>query len=261
MFRPDGYGTNLEAMEVTKLAATKGATVEETIATAQAVPAIEGVDINDGWIIDRTQQIDTGNGLMKYVIQLPGDPTPFECTPFQIDMRRDMIKMWMGAVRQAMVERAGAALAATREAALAAQRAKLMEGPGIEITDQLPTPAEAAALSAAVKRPPVDPDIARKQFEADERKSKESDHYTSEATSSDPVEYAKQQLEKAEAEHEHWTLLQTKAARNAKTAGKAVLKWKTVLESISEDQEEGAGGAVHMASGSRAEKAAHKPRT
>lgn len=145
---------------MTRLAATAGATPEEILSTAESVPSVEGVDINDGWIIDKTQQVDCGSGLMKYVIALPGDPTPFECSPFQVDMRRDMIKLWMGAVRSAIVERAGAAAARTRETALKAKREREMGTAGIQIADTIPT-AEAAALIAKSLNPrPADPAIA-----------------------------------------------------------------------------------------------------
>jgi hypothetical protein len=160
MFYLNSGSAGMEALEMTRLAATAGATPEETFETAQAVPNVEGVDINDGWIIDKTQQIDAGHNLMKYSIMLPGDPTPFECTPFQVDQRRDMIKLWMGAVRAAIVERAGAAAAATRERAMQARREKEMAGGGIQIADNVPTKEEAALLAHAVKVRPADPAIA-----------------------------------------------------------------------------------------------------
>jgi hypothetical protein len=160
MFYLNSGSAGMEALEMTRLAATTGATPEETLETAEAVPNIEGVDINDGWIIDHTQQLDAGNNLMKYAIMLPGDPVPFECTPFQVDQRRDMIKLWMGAVRAAIVERAGAAAAATRAAALKARRDKQMAGGGIQISDKIPTAEEAAQITGALKAAPADPAIA-----------------------------------------------------------------------------------------------------
>lgn len=140
-------------------AAPKGATLEETLAAAAPVPSIEATDINDGWIIDKTARIDCGNGQMKFQITLPnGDP--FECSPFRIDAQREMIRVWMGAVRQAIMERGQIAAEASREAALRARQQEQLQGAGILVADAVPTAAEAKLLAGAVKGPPADPAIA-----------------------------------------------------------------------------------------------------
>jgi len=207
--------------------------MEDTLATAEAVPSVEGVDINDGWIIDKTQQVDCGNGLMKYVIALPGDPTPFECTPFQIDMRRDMIKIWMGAVRSAIVERAGAAAALTREAALKAKREKQMGGAGIQIADVVPTAEEAALLAGAVRAKPADPAIADKIVHQMREMKKPPEG------EADLVEARKQ-------------LAMTKAN---------MAYWKAMVKALEPAPVKAAEVVIHTASTTRAEKLARKLQT
>lgn len=202
---------------MTRLAATAGATPEETLSTAESVPSVEGVDINDGWIIDKTQQVDCGNGLMKYVIALPGDPTPFECSPFQVDMRRDMIKLWMGAVRSAIVERAGAAAARTRETALKAKREREMGTAGIQIADTIPT-AEAAALIAKSLNPrPADPAIADRIV----HQMREMKKPPAEGEAADLVE-AKKQLAMTKANLAYWKAM-VKALEPAPAKAAAVV--------------------------------------
>lgn len=243
---------------MTRLAATAGATPEETLGTVEAVPSVEGVDINDGWIIDKTQQVDCGNSLMKYVIALPGDPVPFECSPFQIDMRRDMIKLWMGAVRQAIVERAGSAVAATREAALKAKREKDMAGGGIQIADKVPTPEEAARLAGAVKQRPADPAIADEVIH--ERRLARQ---VPERQPEDPVAYAQSQLDKANDELEQWADMLEKATRNKNAAQKAAMKWKAMVMMLTDEAAPAKEDAtvIRTASATRAEKLARKLQT
>lgn len=209
---------------------------EAVVNAAVQAPGVEDADINDGDIINATQNLNAGPGMMKYSITLP-DGLPFECSPFQIEHRRDMSKMWMAAVRQEILNRAGAAAAVTREAALAARRKKQMEGPGILVAGQLPTADEAAAMAAAVRQPPPAPPESARAAIAQVRATEVAPPVSpAPAPSTDPAEYAKQQLEAMEAELAHWQALQLKASRNAKTMQKAVLKWKTVLEAFSEDE-------------------------
>lgn len=232
---------------------------QEVIAAAgEQRPGIEEQDINDGWLIEQTQPIDDGNGLMHYKIVLP-DGGPFECTPFQIEHRRDMTKVWMGAVRQEIVNRANAALEVTKAAALKARREKQMQGAGILVSDTMPTPQEAAALAAAVKTPPPSPPESARAVIAEVRATRVE---APPAPSTDPLEYAQQQLEQAEAELAHWGDLARKAARQQKAAQKAALKWKTVIEAFSDsDKEAVVVESVDKPSGSRAERMARTLRT
>lgn len=206
---------------------------EAMVQAAEQAPSIEASDINDGDIINQTQSLDCGNGMMKYSITLPGG-APLECTPFLIERRRDMSKVWIATVRQQIVERAGAAAETSRAAALRARREKQMAGAGIQVAGQIPTPEEARMLAAAVIAKPADPAIAD-EIVRERRVAKQAVREVEQAA--EPEDYAAAQLAKAEAELDHWTQLQFKAARNAKTAQKAVLKWRTVLESITDEEE------------------------
>lgn len=231
---------------------------EAVINAAEAVPGIEDSDINDGWLIEHTQNLNAGPGMMKYSIVLP-DGLPFECTPFLMEHRRDMSKMWMAAVRQEIINRASAASEITRAANLKAKRDKQMQGAGIQVVGQMPTAEEVAVLAAAVKQaPPPPPESAREILAV--VKSVQTDP----SPSTDPIEYASQQLEKAEAEYAHWQSLESKASKNKKAAQKAALKWKTVLEAFSEDEPEPAPVAVPSVGTrplTRAEKAARTLQT
>lgn len=207
---------------MSKLAATAGATVEETLATASQVSAVEGSDINDGWIIDRTKQIDCGNGQMKFSIDLPGDTEPFECTPFQIDQKRGMMLMWMGAVRGGIIERGQLAAARSKEQALAALRAKQLEGKGIDIPATVDEGAVAAIVAGAPSKPAEPPASARTYIK---------EHATpASAPSADPAEYARQQFGLASAELDHWSKMELVAAGNKKAAQQAALKWKSIVD-------------------------------
>lgn len=236
--------------------------MEAIAAASEQRPGIEDQDINDGWLIEHTQPIDAGNGMMKYKIVLP-DGSPFECSPFQIEHRRDMTKAWMSAVRGEILSRANAAADATRAAALKARRDKQMQGAGILVADAVPTPEEAAMLRAAVKpQPPAPPEEAiRNAVRAAKASSDTYEAPAPTAPPSDPLEYAKKQYEAASAEAEHWSALEAKAARNAKAAQKAALKWKTVMLSLTDDETDEspapkAEASIHKASETRAEKAA-----
>lgn len=222
----------------------------EVIAQAgEQRPGIEDQDINDGWLIEHTETLDAGPGMMKYKIVLP-DGSPLECTPFQIEQRRDMSKVWMATVRATIVGNAAAAAEVGRAQALKARRDKQMQGAGISIAGQMPTAEEAAQLAAAVKQaPPPPPESARAVIAAIAATPVEA------PVSEDPEAYAKRMLQQYLAEHEHWQALQQKATRNAKTAQKAVLKWQTVLAAISDDQEPEAVASVRTPVATRAERA------
>lgn len=202
---------------------------EAAINAAEPVPGIEAADINDGDIINQTQSIDCGNGMMKYSITLPGGH-PLECTPFLVERRRDMSKVWIATVRQQIVERAGAAAAATRAASLKAIRDKQMQGAGIQVAGQIPTPEEARALAQAIPPKPADPAIA--DAIVHQRRVDRQSEATAPAASEDPVEYAQQQYDRARAELEHWRNIKNKATKNEKAAQKAAEKWQLVLMSI-----------------------------
>jgi hypothetical protein len=231
---------------------------EAVIQAAEAVPGIEDVDINDGWLIENTRQLDAGPGMMKYSIILP-DGLPFECTPFQIEHRRDMSKMWMGAVRSEIVSRANAAAEISRAAALKAKRDKQMAGAGIQVATAVPTREEAAAMAAAVKAPPPSPpESARAAIAALPATRVEAPL----AAPTDPLEYAQQSYDSAKAEESHWADLSRKAAHKQKAAQKAALRWKTVIEAFSDNDP----GTVDVAevrkpSATRAEKLVHRLQT
>jgi hypothetical protein len=173
--------------------------MEVIAAAGEARPGIEDTDINDGWLIENTQQIDCGNGMMKYSIKLPGGD-PFECTPFQIEHRRDMSKMWMSAVRGEIVARAGAAAERSRAIALKAKRDKQMAGAGILVSTQMPTAEEAAMLAGAVKSPPPPPpeharEVIQQMRTAEMQKPPEGEA---------DMKTAKKELAKAKANVAYW---------------------------------------------------------
>ena len=206
---------------------------EAVIAAAEQVPGIEDADINDGWLIENTQTLDAGPGMMKYKIVLP-DGSPLECTPFQIEHRRDMSKVWMATVRAQILAKAQEAAAITREQQLKARREKQLAGGGIQVAGQIPTREEAAALAAAVKPPPpAPPEHARQLIQAVRAETRQEP-----TPSADPQEYAQQAYDSAMAEFQHWNSLSVKAARNAKAAHKAALKWKTMVEAFSDENEQ-----------------------
>ena len=204
---------------------------EAVISAAEPVPGVEDADINDGWLIEQTKTLDAGPGMMKYAITLP-DGSPLECTPFQIEHRRDMSKVWMATVRAQIVQRAQQASENSRAAALKAKRDKQLQGAGIQVAGVLPTPEEAAALAAAVKAPPpAPPEHARdviQQYKAQ----------TSPAPAQDPGAYAAQQYDQAMEEFQHWQALAEKASRNAKAASKAAIKWKVMMEAFNDEPDE-----------------------
>lgn len=180
----------------------------EAIASAgEQRPGIEDQDINDGWLIEHTQQLDCGNGMMKYSITLP-DGLPFECTPFRIENRRDMSKIWMGAVRSEIIARASAATDRTRAAALKAKRDKQMQGAGLLVTDQMPTPEEAAVLAAAVKQaPPPPPEHAREVIKQMREVIVEAPEMKKPPEGEADLKVAKKELAKARANVAYWTAM------------------------------------------------------
>lgn len=235
---------------------------EAVIGAAEAVPGIEDSDINDGWLIEHTQTLSDGGDMIHYAITLP-DGTPFACTPFKAEHRRDMSKVWMATVRARILQAANEAAEITRAAALKARRDKQMQGAGIQIADQMPTAQEAATLAAAVKQaPPPPPEHSRPLVEAARAAIQQAPLPTQPPPSSDPIEHAQQQLEQALAEQAHWQDLASKASRNAKTAQKAVLRWKTIVEAFTESEPEPAAAPlIGRASLTRAENLARKLQT
>ena len=124
-----------------------------------SVPAVQGVDINDGDLLNATRTVELGNGY-KFEITLPSGRV-LESAPVGSDYpKRDAIMQWLGAVRESIVEDAANAARVTRDAHMAESRARDLSDPPQR------SAGNATSLSKSV-------------------------------SSADPVEYAKQQLRAA----------------------------------------------------------------
>lgn len=172
----------------------------------RSTPAVTSADINDGDILNATQTVDLGGGSYKFVTTLPSG-NPLESASISADYsRRDAGLYWVEAVR-------GAIIGEYERAVEAAARASRASSP-IEVGDE------------GTAQPAVRPDHGQPQY----------------AASSDPVEYAKQQLSaalqrlaaanNAEADVKKWSAMvamltgekPVKKRRRKKTAKKAAIK-------------------------------------
>lgn len=155
----------------------------------QMVPAVQASDINDGEIINKTQQETDDKGRMRFHYVLP-DGSPLSSDWVMPDLVRSARWQWVEAVKGAIVGQAQRAVDVTMSAA----RAKLFDLPGIEIA----APKGYTEVSSSSPR-------------------------------QDPVEYARACMIAATEEADKWGRIEVEASNKKAAAEAAANRWSKVL--------------------------------